>query len=186
MQAWLVRLMSIAAAFALSFVLVGIFLPGPGCNPGWAVARSKLHRLKSDVEWAEIGEPQLSVDEIDAWLSGRASKDVADRMVDIAENDPWGRPYRVVALAGESDERLGFYSVGRDGVSASGGNDPDDINSWTEATTRYYERESLFFSLLILLGLSAFLTPFVYTFAGMFAACLNALVARTPSHDKST
>ena len=187
MPSWIVRLLSIAAAFALSALIAAAFF-APACIiPAWSLAPSQLRRLQDAVEWAEIGESRLSSEEIDTWLSGGASKELADRMFLDPEMDPWGHPYRVVAVAGEGPDRFGFYSMGRDGISNSDGDDPDDVNSWSEANTLYYEREWLWGPLLINLGLAAFLTPFVYTFAGIGCAILEAFFGRlagqgTPSN----
>lgn len=64
--------------------------------------------------------------------------------VDLAENgsddrervlnDMWGNPYVYVLNVGlEGDEKkAGIYSCGPDGASFTNGNDPDDINSWSE------------------------------------------------------
>jgi hypothetical protein len=47
---------------------------------------------------------------------------------DVALVDVWGHPF-VYRLTTTNDGRV-IYSVGKDGVSATGGNDPDDINLW--------------------------------------------------------
>jgi hypothetical protein len=47
---------------------------------------------------------------------------------DSALLDAWGRPF-FYGLSSTNDGRV-IYSTGRDGVSATGGNDPDDINLW--------------------------------------------------------
>ena len=46
----------------------------------------------------------------------------------VALEDAWGHPF-VYRLSTTNDGRV-IYSVGKDGVSATGGNDPDDINLW--------------------------------------------------------
>ncbi|WP_367872936.1 type II secretion system protein GspG [Luteolibacter sp. Populi] len=45
--------------------------------------------------------------------------------------DPWSRPYRYVAGEGLKDG-FGLYSCGPDGVSKTAGNDPDDLNTWSD------------------------------------------------------
>jgi general secretion pathway protein G len=42
--------------------------------------------------------------------------------------DPWGAPYRILLL---QDGEIGIYTTGKDRTSASRGNDPDDVNTWT-------------------------------------------------------
>src|SRR5687768_4202115 len=46
--------------------------------------------------------------------------------------DGWGNPY-VYVLPGPGSNRFGIYSLGKDGASKSGGNDPDDINTWNDS-----------------------------------------------------
>lgn len=46
------------------------------------------------------------------------------------ETDPWGNPLMLVSEERGGGLWLGVYSMGRDGVSSSKGNDPDDLNSW--------------------------------------------------------
>jgi type II secretion system protein G len=52
-------------------------------------------------------------------------------------SDPWGNPYFYVASP-SSGEGFGLYSMGRDGVSSSKGNDPDDWNTWSEEHQEEY------------------------------------------------
>ena len=47
---------------------------------------------------------------------------------DVALMDAWGQPF-VYRLSATNDGCV-IYSMGKDGVSESGGNDPDDINLW--------------------------------------------------------
>ena len=47
---------------------------------------------------------------------------------EVALVDVWGHPF-VYRLTTTNDGRV-IYSVGKDGVSATDGNDPDDINLW--------------------------------------------------------
>jgi type II secretory pathway pseudopilin PulG len=47
---------------------------------------------------------------------------------DVALMDAWGRPF-VYRLSATNDGYV-IYSMGKDGGSESGGNDPDDINLW--------------------------------------------------------
>jgi len=47
--------------------------------------------------------------------------------------DPWGAPYHYVAPSPDGRHPFGIYSRGRDRISRSGGNDPDDINTWNES-----------------------------------------------------
>ena len=55
-------------------------------------------------------------------------------------SDPWGHPYRYAEVTNAASATPDFriYSMGKDGQSASGGNDPDDINSWDDHHVAYY------------------------------------------------
>jgi type II secretion system protein G len=46
--------------------------------------------------------------------------------------DPWGRPYQYVVPSPNGVGPFGIYSFGEDGISHSGGNDRDDVNTWNE------------------------------------------------------
>lgn len=46
--------------------------------------------------------------------------------------DPWGRPYVYDVRPAEPDRPFSIYSCGPDGISASGGNDPDDVHFWPD------------------------------------------------------
>lgn len=58
------------------------------------------------------------------------------QLMDKVPTDPWGNPYRYVAGDGYPSG-FGFYSSGIDGISKSQGNDPDDINSWSEESPEH-------------------------------------------------
>jgi hypothetical protein len=88
--------------------------------------------------------------------------------------DPWGRPYRytevTTAAARTPDFRI--YSMGKDGQSASGGDDPDDINSWDKHHVAYYEHVPfwrypvIFIVIQLVIGVPVFLViHFVHVMA---------------------
>ena len=52
------------------------------------------------------------------------------QLADTIPLDPWGKPYQYIAPTTPEGE-YGLYSFGRDGVSLTNGNDPDDRNNWT-------------------------------------------------------
>lgn len=52
------------------------------------------------------------------------------QLADAIPLDPWGKPYQYIAPTTAEGE-YGLYSFGRDGVSLTNGNDPDDRNNWT-------------------------------------------------------
>jgi hypothetical protein len=63
----------------------------------------------------------------------------------ITRSDPWGHPYRYTEVTNGASRLRDFriHSMGEDGQSASGGNDPDDINSWDNHHLNYYNRNRL-------------------------------------------
>ena len=46
--------------------------------------------------------------------------------------DPWGNEYHLLFSDEHPGDLIGIYSTGPDGVSASKGNDPDDLSSWRD------------------------------------------------------
>jgi hypothetical protein len=58
-----------------------------------------------------------------------------------APADPWGNDYIYVFPGKNSRDGFDLYTLGRDGKSATAGNDPDDINNWDpESGYSYYPR----------------------------------------------
>lgn len=45
-------------------------------------------------------------------------------------NDPWGHFYVYICPGVHNTNAFDLYSCGPDGISQSGGDDPDDINNW--------------------------------------------------------
>lgn len=94
--------------------------------------------------------------------------------------DPWSNDYRVVELqrTGTLGSKSTFhvYSLGADGKSESGGNDPDDINSWNYDRDNFYgpsiakaANRQLFFRTLLL-------APLLYA---LFYCCFS-LAPKSP------
>jgi hypothetical protein len=57
---------------------------------------------------------------------------------DRLPKDPWGNDYVYVFPGKNSSEGFDLYSLGEDGKSATGGNDPDDVNNWDPESGSYY------------------------------------------------
>ena len=58
------------------------------------------------------------------------------QLADKIPLDPWGTPYQYIAPTSYVSA-FALFSLGRDGVSQSNGNDPDDINNWSSPETQY-------------------------------------------------
>ena len=52
------------------------------------------------------------------------------KLIDTLPKDPWGREYQYFTRSSDGKLSYGIYSFGKDGISHSNGNDPDDFNSW--------------------------------------------------------
>jgi len=52
--------------------------------------------------------------------------------------DPWGNDYVYVIPGKNNKLSFDLYSLGEDAQSATGGNDPDDVNSWDPESGSYY------------------------------------------------
>ena len=64
------------------------------------------------------------------------------KLIDRIPLDPWGHEYQYIPPAPEGIRDYGIYSFGKDGISISNGNDPDDINSWDTGHRRLRSRPS--------------------------------------------
>ena len=54
----------------------------------------------------------------------------------------WGRP-PIYVVNPELPDGFGFYLLGEDGVSATQGDDPDDINSWNKRSHHFYHKQRM-------------------------------------------
>jgi hypothetical protein len=78
-------------------------------------------------------------------------------------NDPWGNPYVYKCPGKHNTHSIDFYSRGRDGLSKTGGDDPDDISNWPRSNFRniYTEKPLVTPLRLLMIGL-IFLTLLAY------------------------
>jgi hypothetical protein len=91
----------------------------------------------------EFGAPADS-DEVNSWLLGQPS--VLTLVIGVPPPiDPWGRNYRSVKHCNTTngEAQYHFFSLGEDGASQSGGNDRDDINSWSATSGEFYVRRQM-------------------------------------------
>ncbi len=56
--------------------------------------------------------------------------DLVDEYLIELPLDPCGRPYKYRNPGLHNEDWVDIYSVGRDGASKTGGDDPDDYNNW--------------------------------------------------------
>ena len=100
----------------------------------WQRAMVDLAELGNFNFYQEIqAPPDLSEDEINRYLAGSLPDGHFLERICIRSNDPWDNSYRCVSSTNsEGKIRFEFYSVGVDGISNSGGNDEDDLNTWSD------------------------------------------------------
>ena len=83
-----------------------------------------------------------------------------------AWRDSWGRHLKVVIDADGQimlhRNRAMFYSAGHDGISATAGNDPDDINSWDDHHYPFYKAQINGFNRRKYLWRTVWATPVVF------------------------
>jgi hypothetical protein len=90
---------------------------------------------------------RASIAEVNAWFSRSLSRDhpLHEWGADYHSVDPWGNPYVCLRQPEHDEDGLlprQVYSNGRDGLSNSGGNDPDDLNSWDDGSPDFYRNEN--------------------------------------------
>ena len=65
--------------------------------------------------------------------------------------DPWGNPYQFVIPSKHSKAAFELFSFGPDGISKTGGNDPDDIALWRPASAKHPKHSGEFVAQVMLL-----------------------------------
>ena len=128
-------------------LLLAVMMVGPAGASGPRVPsdmisiRSALKMFKIDGGRYPTEEEGLRVlvERPATYPAGKRWKQIMDKLL----LDPWGHPYHYVVSADLKEspdgpslapDGLGLYSLGADGITTSKGNDPDDWNSWSEAS----------------------------------------------------
>ncbi len=112
--------------------------------------------------------PPVSEETLNRWLSGGLTRRELHEtgLGSFCDSlDIWGNPYRAVrdlTLPDGTVVELGVYSMGEDGSSASDGNDPDDINTWSESWKEHYRQSQRSRQTAGLGIFGLILLPFVY------------------------
>lgn len=149
----------------LKFSLAQLLLVFPAFSIAWFLAlhlpatRYSGYHLRVDDEVrfrvrlldSVCDEYPMTEHEINQWLSGKLDPNhpAMTRLQWYKGGDvffpldQWGNPYRCVfgKFRRPGIDRLytiGIYSMGEDGISLSNGNDPDDINSWSDWPGYFY------------------------------------------------
>ena len=104
----------------------------------WQIAVNDVRILRLCVmSYPGVGKTPADIDTVNQYFSHSLGNLPRFSELEGLDNrfDPWGNPYVCVERQEDSDERYRpwhFYSTGRDGKSATSGNDADDICSWKE------------------------------------------------------
>ena len=149
MRFTIAQILLLFPAYCIAFACVPFLGMRPLGTPRFVRAYSDVRMAETNILSArqEHWGSKISDDDIDRWLAGTLSP---QELIDLQlyENldmiDPWGRPYVYIHRDDPENEDpavVRVYSLGRDGVSKSQGNDPDDINNWDEDCYRYYVDE---------------------------------------------
>ncbi|MDM4019634.1 hypothetical protein, partial [Roseiconus lacunae] len=74
-----------------------------------------------------------------------ADIDIQQLAIDLdGLNDPWGNSYKLVmrqdAECDNPEFSVHLYSKGEDGISRTDGDDPDDLNTWSNDYGQFYWR----------------------------------------------
>ena len=157
------QLMLLPLVFLVVTFLVGSFtLPALRSFPWQHETNSITHAqdwIESGVRYCKHSGIIVTDQTINDWISHRLSSDdpAADILMDPPRSDAWGNPYRIQTRE-SLDEKPRVYSTGEDGLSKSGGNDPDDIRSWDEERWRWYSRRQFTREISFCMIVSAFIT----------------------------
>ena len=126
-----------------TFLVVGVMLASSRLPYYyWSRAFHEVNQLYSTIQLAST-EAEISQQAIEVWLDGSMGNNHRLRasLGESPDKDPWGNPYRCVERSADGKDRLGVYSLGRDGISESNGNDMDDLNSWSDDSFRWYQND---------------------------------------------
>ncbi len=135
------------AAMVYLFCILAVFSSTDKCRTSWWTATT--HALSTIIRQFEGAHGRLPTDAEGLqvlyerpvnWPAGQPWTPLLDGI----PRDRWGHELRYRTLPGHL-ERFGFYSLGRDGVSSSLGNDADDLNSWNtdHPWVSYYDKLEL-------------------------------------------
>ena len=146
-----VQWLAVPLAFALACVLAFPF-SSRLISYRWAQATNDVNNVALELGHMPIPFGQTEVDVVQRWLAGKTlgSDPRVFQMAPPPESDPWGNPLQAVERSDVSGKMRVFavFSFGRDGTSATNGDDPDDINSWSDDPVAYYRRETQKYRLL--------------------------------------
>lgn len=138
------QLLALPLAFALTWMVIPIFSYSL-IHYHWTRALNDISSINREIDMRFGFLPRTKAEMIQRWLNGKLdARDPPEIPRDSDPYiDPWHNPYRVCERVDEAGQkRFLAYSVGRDGKSDTNGNDPDDINSWSDEPAKLYKGEA--------------------------------------------
>ncbi|MGC4005924.1 MAG: hypothetical protein QM811_23515 [Pirellulales bacterium] len=124
------------------------------CTQDSAVAATiDIFRISIDLDNRlgdlNAGRRRFNAKDLQAYFEGRLSTEHSRfreiESIDFPEpRDDWGNPFVAVEHVTDEDGQvlpIGIYSNGRDGVSLTNGNDPDDLATWRKTPNAFYLNE---------------------------------------------
>lgn len=128
----------------------------------WGVV-STHDKLALRLSIAESENIAIAPETIDSWLLGilPESHPATRFLLDVPKTDIWGNPYRLRIEPNPASDDLLVYSTGRDGISNSNGNDPNDIRYWDEKKGGWYARRHFFRTLFTAALFGSLLSPII-------------------------
>lgn len=159
----------------------------------FAIALRQAEYLQSRVEVADSlsevnRQPVVSESVVNKWLDGSltAQDPAIDVLGDIPRHDPWGNAFQAIRdfkSANGKTVKLGIYTLGRDGISKTNGNDPDDLNTWDDICYLWYSVDIGRRRRTICVVIGLVITPIVYVgFLGV--ARLSRRLYQGPRRDR--
>jgi len=121
---------------------------------------SVQRRLELSIDFCGYSDFAVDFATVDKWISHELPSDhpASSIMLDPPPLDSWGHPYRIRSLESNLWESC-VYSTGEDGISKTGGNDPDDIRSWDDIPLSWYYKRAYQRELKASMLFSAIVTP---------------------------
>jgi general secretion pathway protein G len=129
------RSLGIGIAVAIAIALVGELLSASfiveGTDTGGMRIYGDFSGITSAVKMYRLDNGRLPSSLQDLIVRPKALSSEAHwrKLMDNVPLDPWQNEYRYV-FDSTLTNGFGLYSTGKDGVTASAGNDPDDYNTW--------------------------------------------------------
>lgn len=143
-----VPLAEILCSWLIGTIIASFFFPVGG-HPSWHSESSAVRRVARQLTercaYEANARLRAAPERLQQWLIDGLEPEGAF-LPKPAGTDTWGNHYRLALHDSDSSEmdQVRIYSLGEDGKTATDGNDPDDINSWTDSNTQFYDQRQAY------------------------------------------